>query len=123
MLCDKIDKGTLLIVETDNSNQELKSVLNIDTQLPNVESISWCCTNGILFGYADKLYSVGCTSDGSELNIPIHVGNIKDNEGISYKLESDGLRVLTSNGIYFLQEITDHELEAFQSDRLLELYK
>jgi hypothetical protein len=58
--------------------------MNIDTLLINVESISWCGANGILFGYSDRLFSVGLGNNGSELTIPLHIGNIKENEGISY---------------------------------------
>jgi len=74
MYCNKHDKGSLLIVETD-AQDELKSVKNVHTNLPYIKNISWCCVNGILFSYYDKLYSIGSDDDGDGA-VRIQIGNM-----------------------------------------------
>jgi len=76
---NKHEKGSLLIVDSDSSNEELKSEFNVDTHLPNVENISWC-GNGILFSYSDRLVSIGSGDDGSGA-VRMQIGNMQD-EGI-----------------------------------------
>ena len=57
--------GSLLVVESENDSGDLKSILDVNSQMPKVEDICWC-TNGILFAYHDLLYSIGDGPNGCD---------------------------------------------------------
>jgi hypothetical protein len=99
------DRGTLIVLRSD-LHQELN---RIETGMVGAENLIWCGNDVTVLEYLDKVIMVG---PGNEC-ITLDLGEPKT-QGVKCLLEIDGLRIVNSEGTFFLERVQDHVTETFK---------
>ena len=103
-----MDQGNLVVCES-NLNQSKSPVLQ--TGIVDAENLIWCGNDAIILFYSDTVIMVG---PGNQ-NLAIDLGNPRQ-PGIICKREPDGLRIINSEGTFFLERVKGQVIETFKKD-------
>jgi hypothetical protein len=89
---------------------DLTSELNrLRTGMVGAENLIWCGNDTTVMEFIDKVIMVGPQGECQALDL----GNPKTN-GIRCLNEVDGLRIINSEGTFFLERVQDHVIETFK---------
>lgn len=92
------DKGDLIVLKGG-----LSKLLNkLQTDMVGAERVIWCGSDVTVLEYTDKIILVGPGNDC----VPLELGGAKTN-GLKCLTEKDGLRIVNSEGVFFLERVQD----------------
>ena len=97
--------GNLIVLKSDLT-QELN---RLGTGMVGAENLIWCGNDVTVLEYLDKVIMVG---PGNECQT-LELGSPKT-QGIKCLTEIDGLRIINSDGTFFLERVQDHVIDTFK---------
>jgi len=92
------------------AKSDLSQLLNkLVTEMVDAKNLIWCGNDVTVLEYVEKVIMVG---PGNEC-LTLDLGNPKQ-PGISCLRENDGLRIINSEGTFFLERVKQHVIDTFK---------
>ena len=99
------DMGTLIVLKSDLT-QELN---RLQTGMCAAENLIWCGNDVTVCEFIDKVIMVGPAGDCQQLEL-----GFPKTKGLKCLNEIDGLRIVNSEGTFFLERVQEHVIETFK---------
>ena len=105
------NQGDLIVLESD-----LNELNRLTTGMAGADNVIWCGEDVTVLEFPDKVIMVGKWNETQILDL----GSSKKEEeskiqGLKCYTELDGLRIVTSDHVFFFERVQDHVIETFKT--------